>query len=259
MTGVRFACLPFSSVETPLPILFFTRVFDRINHPYTDPHPVPLYSGTKRPTPDTPAEPRSVLRTSFSGRVPPTAGHIDSRARASYSSNARQHAVVPTYAAAPGAAVDGGGDRHGNGHGRGGGGGGVRSGTAHDPYPRVAADGAADARRRWADPATPGSGIGGWRHGASDRPSTYVSGNAGLPPPMYSAGPTGRPVMMYDGRDGGFDVGGELMRAWPQKNQQHPPSRWPTGGSASSFAIPAGTTEARKSRPRVPGWVENGR
>ncbi|CAM9123543.1 unnamed protein product [Ectocarpus sp. 8 AP-2014] len=245
--------------EQPEVFMAFFKVFDRINHPYTDPHPVPLYTGTKRPTPDTPAEPRSVLRTSFSGRVPPTAGHIDSLARASYSSYARQHAVVPTFAAPPGAAVDGGGDRHGNGQGRGGGGGGVRSGTARDPYPRVAADGAADARRRWAVPATPGNGMGGWRHGASDRPSTYVSGDAGPPLPSYSAGPTGRPVMMYDGRDGGFDVGGELMRAWPQKNQQHPPSGWPTGGRASAFAIPAGTTEARKSRPRVPGWMESGR
>ncbi|CBN75502.1 expressed unknown protein [Ectocarpus siliculosus] len=245
--------------EQPEIFMAFVKVFDRINHPYTDPHPVPLYSGTKRPTPDTPAEPRSVLRTSFSGRVPPTDDHVDSRARASYSSYARQHAVVPTFAASPGAAVDGVGDRHGNGQGRGGGGGGVRSGKAHDPYPCVAADGAADARRRWAVPAALGSGIGGWRHGASGRPSTYVSGDAELPPPSYSAGPTGGPVTMYDGRDGGFDVSGELMRAWPQKNQQHPPSRWPTGGSASSYAIPGGTTEARKSRPRMPGWVENGR
>ncbi|CAM9183552.1 unnamed protein product [Ectocarpus sp. 13 AM-2016] len=245
--------------EQPEIFMAFVKVFDRVNHPYTDPHPVPLYSGTKRPTPDTPAEPRSVLRTSFGGRVPPTAGHIESRPRASHSSYTQQHAVVPTYLAPPSAAVGGGGDRHGNGQGRGGRGGSVRSGTAHDPYPRVAADGAADARRRWAVPATPGSGIGGWRHGASDRPPMYVSGDAGLPPPTFSAGPTGRPVMMYDGRDGGFDVGGELMRAWPQKNQQHPPSRWPTGGRASSFAIPAGTTEARKCRPRVLGWVDNGR
>ncbi|CAM9493474.1 unnamed protein product [Ectocarpus sp. 12 AP-2014] len=245
--------------EQPEIFMAFVKVFDRVNHPYTDPHPVPLYSGTKRPTPDTPGEPRSVLRTSFSGRVPPTAGHIESRPRASYSSYTQQHAIVPTYVAPPGATVGGGGDRHGNGQGRGGGGGGVRSGTAHDPYPRVAADGAADARRRWAVPATPGSGIGGWRHGASDRPPMYVSGDAGLPPPPYSAGRTVRPVMMYDGRDGGFDVGGELMSPWPQKNQQHPPSRWPTGGSASSFAIPAGTTEARKCRPRVLGWVDNGR
>ncbi|CAB1114600.1 unnamed protein product [Ectocarpus sp. CCAP 1310/34] len=245
--------------EQPEIFMAFVKVFDRINHPYTDPPPVPLYSGTKRPTPDTPAEPRSVLRTSFTGRVLPTAGHIESRARASYSSYTQQHAVVPTYAAPPGAAVGGGGDRHGNGQGRGGGGGGVHSETAYDPYPRVAADGASYARRRWAVPATPGSGIAGWRHGASERPSTYVSGDAGPPPPSYSAGPTGRPVMMYDGRDVGFDVGGELMRAWPQNNQQHPPNRWPTGGGASSFAIPARITEARKSRSRVPGWVENGR
>ncbi|CAM9743090.1 unnamed protein product [Ectocarpus sp. 6 AP-2014] len=245
--------------EQPEIFMAFVKVFDRINHPYTDPHPVPLYSGTKRPTPDTPAEPRSVLKTSLRGRIPPTADHVDSRARASYSSYARQHAVVPTFAAPPGAAVHGFGDRHGNGQSRGGGGGGVRSGTAHDRYPRGAADGAADARRRWPVPAAPGSGIGGWRNGASDRPSTYVSGDAELPPPPYSAGPTGGPVTMYDGRDGGFDVSREQMRAWPQKNQQHPPSRWPTDGSASSFAIPAGTTEARKSRPRMPGWVENGR
>ncbi|CAM9327673.1 unnamed protein product [Ectocarpus sp. 4 AP-2014] len=237
--------------EQPEIFMAFVKVFDRIN-------PVPLYSGTKRPTPETP-EPRTVWRTSFSGRVPPTAGHIQSRARASYSSYTLQHPVVPTFAAPPGAAVGGGGDRHRQGHGRGGRGGGVRSGTVHDPYAGVAADGAADTRRRWTVPATPGSGIGGWRHGASDRPSTYVSGDAGLPPPSYSAGPTGRPVMMCDGRDGGFDAGGELMRAWPQKNQQHPPSRWPMGGSAFSFAIPAGTTETRKSRPTVPGWVENGR
>ncbi|CAM9435626.1 unnamed protein product [Ectocarpus fasciculatus] len=245
--------------EQPEIFMAFVKVFDRVNHAYTDPHPVPLYSGTKRPPPDTPPEPRSVLKTSYSGRVPPTTGHIDSRARASYSSYARQHAEIPTFATPPSAAVDGGGDRDGNGQGRGGGGGGARSGTAHDPYRRVAADGAPDARRRWPVPATPGSGVGGWRHVASDRPSTYVSGEAGLPPPPFSSGPTGRPVMTYDGRDRGFDVREEQMRAWPQQNQQHPPRRWPTGGGASSFSIPGETTESRKSRPRVSGWMENGR
>ncbi|CAM9221840.1 unnamed protein product [Ectocarpus fasciculatus] len=235
--------------EQPEIFVAFVKMFDRISHMHAEAHLVPLYSGRKRSLPDSSPEPISMSRMSYSGRVPPTTGHIDSRSRAPYVSYSRQHAAIPAFAVPPGAAVDGGVNRHGNGQGRVGGGGGARSGPPHDPYPRVSADGA-DARRRWGVPATPGGVIGGWRHGASDRPSTYASGDAGLPPPPYSSGPTGRPVMMYrgDGRERGFDVGGEQTRAWPQ--QHHQPHPWRAAGSPP---------EGRTPRSRMSTWVGNDR
>ncbi|CAM9757483.1 unnamed protein product [Ectocarpus sp. 12 AP-2014] len=234
--------------EQPEIFVAFVKMFDRINHVHAEAHLVPLYSGRKRSLSDSPPEPIPMSRMSYNGRIPPTTGHMESRSRAPYVSYCRQHTAIPTFAVPPGASVDGGVDRQGNGHSRGGGGGGPRSGPAHDRYPRVSAEGV-DARRRWAVQATPGGGIGGWRHGASDRPSTYVSGDAGRPPPPYSSGPTGRPVMMYreEGGQQGFDVGREQMRAWPQHHQPNP---WRAAGSPP---------EGRAPRPRMSTWVGNGR
>ncbi|CAB1100122.1 unnamed protein product [Ectocarpus sp. CCAP 1310/34] len=226
----------------------FVKTFDRISHVHAEAHLVPLYSGRKRSLSDSPPEPILMSRMSFNERIRPTTGQIDSRSRAPYVSYSRQHAANPTFAVPPGASVDEGVDRRGNGHGRAGGGGGPRSGPAHDRYPRVSAEDV-DARRRWAVPATPGGSIGGWRHGASDRPLTYVSGDAGRPPPPDSSGPTGRPVMMYreEGGQQGFDVGREQVRAWPQ---HHHPNLWRAAGSPP---------EGRAPRPRMPTWVGNGR
>ncbi|CAM9327749.1 unnamed protein product [Ectocarpus sp. 4 AP-2014] len=233
--------------EQPEIFVAFVKMFDRIGHVHAEAHLVPLYSGRKRSLSDSPPEPIPMSTMSYNRRIPPTTGRIDSRSRAPYVSYSRQHSAIPTFAVAPGAPVDGGVDRQGNGHGRGGGGG-PRSRPAHDRYSCVSAEGV-DARRRWAVPATPGGGIGGWHHGANDRPSTYVSGDAGRPPPPYSSGPTGRPVMMYreEGGQQGFDAGREQMRAWPQ--QHHQPHPW----------RPAGSPEERAPRPRMSTWVGNDR
>ncbi|CAM9743160.1 unnamed protein product [Ectocarpus sp. 6 AP-2014] len=235
--------------EQPEIFVAFVKMFDRISHIHAEAHLVPLYSGRKRSLSDSPPEPIPMSRMSYSGRVPPTTGHMDSRSRAPYVSYSRQHTAIPTFAVPPGAAVDRGVDRQGNGHGRGGGGGGPRLGPAHDPYSRVSAE-SVDTRRRWAVPTTPGGGIGGWRHGASDRPSTYVGGDAGRPPPRYSSGPTGRPMIMYreEGGQQDFDVGREQMRAWPQ--QHHQPHPWRAAGPPP---------EGRAPRPRMSTWVKNGR